>query len=232
MRNLNECQAEVFRRSEKRIKKRKQHRKHILLACIPLVLCITLFSGFFLRGPKRAASDVLDEIHLPMCEPNGYWDGYSAVSVSRIEVSGLDFSKTYTDTADVMRIADQLYSCSQSKSESYEEPTESVMDEDCKESPDTEDQHSMIADSATGGTITEEVRGENENGSSGQDGFYGVTADSATVGYRITLTTDAGTQIEYRLSDNVLENRTTKQICKLTQAEALTLKELLGIPDP
>ena len=46
MRELHECQAEVFRRSEKRIKERKQRRNHILMTCIPLVLCLSIFGAF------------------------------------------------------------------------------------------------------------------------------------------------------------------------------------------
>ena len=232
MRDLNECQAEVFRRSEKRIKQCKQHRKHILLACIPLVLCITLFSVFFLRDTTRAAPEAPVETRPAMNAPCGDWDGSSPVSVLKVEVSGLDFSKTYTDTADIMLISDQLSSYGQFKPESYEEPTESVMDEDYKESTDTDDQHSVIADSGASGSLKEEVPGDNYNGSSGNDDLFGVTSDSANSGYRIKLTTDAGTQIEYYLSGNVLENRTTNQARKLTQLEAYTLKELLGIPLP
>lgn len=232
MRDLNECQAEVFRRSEKRIKEHKQHRKHILLACIPLVLCITLFSAFFLRDTNRAAPEAPVATRPAMNAPVGNWDGSSPVSVLRVEVSGLDFSQIYTDTADIMLISDRLYTYSQSEPECYEEPTESVLDEDYKESVDTDDQHSIIADSDTSGTLKEEAPNENYTGSSGNDDLYGVTSDSANGGYRITLMTDAGTQIEYYLSGNVLENRTTNQSRKLTQLEAYTLKELLGIPLP
>ena len=232
MRDLNECQAEVFRRSEKRIKQRRQHRKHILLSCIPLVLCITLFSAFFLADTNRAAPEAPVATRPAMNIPCGDWDGSSPVSVLRVEVSGLDFSKTYTDTADIMLISDRLYTYSQSEPECYEEPTESVLDEDYKESVDTDDQHSIIEDSGTSGTLKEEATGENYNGSSGNDDLYGVTSDSANGGYRITLMTDAGTQIEYYLSGNVLENRTTSQSRKLTQLEVYTLQELLGIPNP
>ena len=44
MRSISECQAEVFRRSEMRIKARKKRRNNIRMACVPLVLCITIFS--------------------------------------------------------------------------------------------------------------------------------------------------------------------------------------------
>ena len=106
------------------------------------------------------------------------------------------------------------------------------MDEDYKESVDTDDQHSSITDSGTSGTLKEEATGENYNGSSVTDDLYGVTSDSANIGYTITLTTDTGTQMEYYLSGNILLNRVTNQSRKLTQAEANTLKELLGIPNP
>ena len=232
MRDLNECQAEVFRRSEKRIKERKQHRKHILLACIPLVLCITLFSAFFIRDTNRAAPEAPIATRPAMNIPCGDWDGSSPASILSVEVYGLDFSRIYTDAADIILISDQLYTYSQSEPECYEEPTESVMDEDYKESVDTDDQHSIIADSGTSGTLKEEATGENYNGSSVTDDLYGVTSDSASTGYTITLTTDTGTQMEYYLSGNILLNRVTNQSRKLTQAEANTLKELLGIPNP
>jgi hypothetical protein len=232
MRELHECQAEVFRRSEKRIKERKQRRKHILLACIPLVLCISLFSAFFLRDTNRTTPEATVGTNAPMNGPNGNWNGNSAVSILRVEVTGLDFSKTYTDTTDIMLIADQLSSYGQSKTESYEEPTKSVLDEEHKESADSDEQHSIIADSGTSGTLKEEAPDEKYNGNSGQDDLYGVTSDLINISYTIMLTTDTGTQIEYRLSGNVLESRTTNQTRKLTQLEVYTLKDLLGIPHP
>lgn len=232
MRDLNECQAEVFRRSEKRIKERKQHRKRILLACIPLVLCITLFSAFFLRDTNRAAPEAPIATRPAMNAPCGDWDGSSPGSILRVEVYGLAFSRIYTDAADIILISDRLYTYSQSEPECYEEPTESVTDEDYKESVDTDDQHSIIADSGTSGTLKEEATGENYNGSSVTDDLYGVTSDSTNIGYTITLTTDAGIQTEYYLSGNVLENRTTNQSRKLTHLETNILKELLGIPNP
>jgi hypothetical protein len=232
MRDLNECQAEVFRRSEERIKERKQRRKHIMLACIPLVLCITLFAAFFPWDTKTAAPEEPAVNKAPMDGPAGNWDGSSNLSVLRIDVSGLDFSKTYTDTVDIMLIWEQLCSYGQSEPECYEEPTEGVLDGECKENTGRDDQESIIADSITGGALKEEAPGENYNGSSDNDDIYGVTSDSTNIGYTITLTTDAGTQMEYYLSGNILENRTTNQSRKLTQSEANILKELLGIPNP
>ena len=42
MRDLNECQAEVFRRSEEKIKARKRTRNRILAVCVPLCLLLSL----------------------------------------------------------------------------------------------------------------------------------------------------------------------------------------------
>ena len=44
MRNFEERKAEVFRRSENRIKERKRNRNRILAMCIPLCLVITVLS--------------------------------------------------------------------------------------------------------------------------------------------------------------------------------------------
>jgi hypothetical protein len=217
MRELHECQAEVFRRSEKRIKARKQHRKHILLACIPLVICITLFSAFFLRDTNRAAPEAPVATRPAMNVPCGDWDGSSPGSVLRVEVSGFDFSKIYTDTADIMLISDQL------NSDSYEASTESVEDQD--------HQHSVTEDFPNRGTGKEEAKGENNTGILGDDILYGETSPSTSIGYTITLTTDAGTYIEYYLSGNTLENRTKNQSRNLSHSEVNMLKKLLGIPE-
>ena len=44
MRNFEERKAEVFRRSENRIKERKRNRNRILAFCIPLCLIVTVWS--------------------------------------------------------------------------------------------------------------------------------------------------------------------------------------------
>ena len=56
MRDLNECQAEVFRRSQQRIYARKQRAKRILLTCIPLVVCVSAIPLFVLSGLRAMES--------------------------------------------------------------------------------------------------------------------------------------------------------------------------------
>lgn len=45
MREIDECTAEVFRRSEKRIKKRRKNRNRILALCMPFCLIVTVWSA-------------------------------------------------------------------------------------------------------------------------------------------------------------------------------------------
>ena len=110
MRNLTECQAEVFRRSEKRIKERKQRWNHILIACIPLVLCIVLVGVGFDRGatPPRLqdpGSSVpgTSELHDIVQESNIH-------TIATVTVSGHGFSKSHTEVADIAQIWGQLAS--------------------------------------------------------------------------------------------------------------------------
>lgn len=50
MMNFEERRAEIFRRSDERIKIRKRNRKRILLGCVPIALCVGIFSVAFSQG--------------------------------------------------------------------------------------------------------------------------------------------------------------------------------------
>ena len=54
MREINEITAEVFRRSDKRIKERKRNRNRIIMCCIPFLICITVFSATILPAMMPA----------------------------------------------------------------------------------------------------------------------------------------------------------------------------------
>ncbi len=59
MRSLEECKNEVFNRSNARIKKRQKLRKQILVACVPLCLCIIVLSVAFWASIKSGSSDII-----------------------------------------------------------------------------------------------------------------------------------------------------------------------------
>ena len=154
MRELHECQAEVFRRSEKRIKERKQRRNHILMACIPLVLCITIL-GAFLRPnvTPDGAADPGDT--RPVVDGMGS-DGFASLScpIAKITVSGNNFSTSHTEVADLLLISDQLYSYG-TRAPSSNGTTDTVVDEDDVPKDNGEDVSGSIMDSANAAyTIT------------------------------------------------------------------------------
>lgn len=202
MRNLMECQAEVFRRSEKRIKERKQRRKHVLMACIPLVLCLSVFSAIALPDLKMSAPT-----------SNGSVDIYSAgaqeiqtenqsivCSLAEIQVTGPDFSKTYRKVSDILEISDYLHGFGYRSSES---------------------------NSAASGGLVEETKKEQSE----SDDSFGYIADCAAPGYKITLVMHEGGEEVYYLLGDTLENQITGQSFTLYQKQVEKLKGLLGIPE-
>lgn len=50
LRDLDECKAEVFRRSQKRIEKRRTLRNRALMLCVPLCLAVVMCLAYPLRG--------------------------------------------------------------------------------------------------------------------------------------------------------------------------------------
>lgn len=61
MRELNECKAEVFRRSDNRIKERRRKFNRVLALCIPLCLILTIFSVTMLPGMLPVGKDAAPE---------------------------------------------------------------------------------------------------------------------------------------------------------------------------
>ena len=102
MRELHECQAEVFRRSEKRIKERKQRRNHILMVCIPLILCVTIFGGLFLPNLDdfKGAPESSDEL---LYSGTGT-EADGGLFAGSVEISGNGVSSYYTSVENVQGI--------------------------------------------------------------------------------------------------------------------------------
>ena len=100
MREINECTAEVFRRSEKRIKERKRNRNRILMCCIPLLICITVFSTAILPAmmPAKKGENLSDNCS----DMAGNADGTNVayVSVEVINVGTATQSSILKDDAD------------------------------------------------------------------------------------------------------------------------------------
>ena len=61
MRELNECKAEVFRRSDNRIKERRRKFNRVLALCVPLCLILIIFSFTILPAMMPAGKDKAPE---------------------------------------------------------------------------------------------------------------------------------------------------------------------------
>ena len=134
MRNLNECQAEVFRRSEKRIKQRRQRRNHVLMACISLVFLCAIVA---VQPPVTPDGPVAtEETNIAMgALTEDRQESFSCQNVS-VEISGAGFSRSYTDPNQVQLISEQLLAYSVSNPKNNHPASESVQNETVRGSSD------------------------------------------------------------------------------------------------
>ena len=106
MREINECTAEVFRRSEKRIKERKRNRNRVLMCCIPFLICIIVFSATILPAmlPASKSNDSAAENNMEIADGDV---GSTACSFISVEIKNkhTEHYEVITDKLDV----DQMY---------------------------------------------------------------------------------------------------------------------------
>lgn len=126
MREINECTAEVFRRSEKRIKERKRNRNRILMCCIPLLICITVFSTAILPAmmPAKKGENLSD--NCSDMAGNADDTNVAYVSVEVINVGTATQSTILKDDAD--EVAQICYTLQSSFENSGGDNKESVND--------------------------------------------------------------------------------------------------------
>ncbi|MBR6826337.1 MAG: hypothetical protein IKM59_07305 [Oscillospiraceae bacterium] len=201
MRDLKECQAEVFRRSERRIKERKKRRTHVLVACIPFVLCMTLL-GVYLwpeAGPdKTAASDrwggtlYTNLLEAPDTSTGRAIDG-------AVEVSGKGISHIYTAPERVQEILDFF--------DTIENPPKDTV---------------ISTEAWYFGFVTDHAS---------DFFTYTTPANGLEVpGYKVTITQTDGSSTEYLLVGSSLTNQATNECFRLNEETYFALKDLLGIP--
>lgn len=111
MREINECTAEVFRRSEKRIKERKRNRNRILAFCVPLCLIVTVWSIMILPAmmPANKSNNSAGE----GMDIMGGVDGTDAAFV-RVEIMSIGTATQSTIQKDDATEVAQIYSTLQS----------------------------------------------------------------------------------------------------------------------
>ncbi len=111
MRNFEERKAEIFRRSENRIKERKRNRNRILAFCIPLCLIVTVWSIMILPAmmPASKSNNSAGEGINIM----GSVDGTDAAFV-RVEIMSIGTATQSTIQKDDATEVAQIYSTLQS----------------------------------------------------------------------------------------------------------------------
>ena len=200
MREINECTAEVFRRSEKRIKERKRNRNRILMCCIPFLICITVFSATILPAMMPASKkDSAAEENMQISDADGAV-GSTACSFVSVEVMNVGTATQSTilkDDAD--EVAQICYTLQSSFVNSGGDNKESVND--------MEDD-GLVED----------------NKDFSQSGTTNLSSE-----FRIIFTTENGSQTIYSLSGYKLINKTTKQETLLTADQRSNILDTLGL---
>lgn len=213
MREINECTAEVFRRSEKRIKERRKKRNRFLALCIPLCLIVVVWSVMILPKMMPSAMDKYNaEMSAASNSSGGAYEmfgdadsndtaaemtGNSAQSLpcpyTAAEIQGTDIFPEYyakaTDKVAVTIIFNAIHS---------------LYDVDGADQSNGESFEDNVYDSQTSST-------------------------SQLKGYTIIFTTEEGSQAVYNLSENILLNVKTNETVILSDIQAAELMTVLGI---
>ena len=199
MRNFEERKAEVFRRSEKRIKERKRNRNRILTLCLPLCLVLTVWSVTILSSmlPTNNKNSVADGSP----EAVGGVSGNSAKFIS-VSVSGGGNAPHSTVLVEDVNIVAQIY---------YSIDSAFVY------ASEEDDKHS-----AGNGMTEEKVEDYGDN-------FSQSESTNLASGYTITFTTGTGTQLVYTLNGNVLTDNATNKRVTLTDTQRSQMLDRLGL---
>ncbi|MBR4016508.1 MAG: hypothetical protein IKK11_01695 [Oscillospiraceae bacterium] len=190
MRDLMECQAEVFRRSEQRIKVRKQRRNRMLMACVPVVLCLAFALA---TAPwEQTANSPMGENCTPNTNPpediySGITDSVNpslTASVTEIRLSEKENSLSLTNPEEISRIVE------------------------------------LVGESqALNNQLTGAVPGGDKENGRGDDGTTEEKYHSASRGYTVTVVRQTGEETVYYLVGSTMKNLTENKTYTLSQAQ-------------
>lgn len=204
MRNFDERKAEIFRRSENRIKERKRNRNRILALCVPLCLCIAILSVIYL--PDMMISPDKSNTAGDMNMAGGVENSSGFVYTS-FEITSTKTAKSDTDKQNIENIYNIIQSAFTVND--YSDDVEQETTTDRSEFPQEQKPSTQKGEST--------LKGE-DNYSTGL-----VESFSKGVAYTLTFTADNGQKIVYTLCDNILTNETTNESVTVTEDQ---LKDL------
>ena len=213
MRNLEDCKAEVFRRSEERIKERKRKRNRVLAWCIPLCLLLVT-GGLYIRPLLEPVDEVArtngGTIQVPGWELSGLAGG--TVSYSSVD---LMVRKGETEVFRNVTKEEAVEALYLAVAENFRVPVASSPETEVNVYESTED---GVGDK-TSGTVK-----ENFQNTAGQDRDsiidelkvkYELVDKPAD--YKLVFQTEGGGEFVYRLCGNVLYD--DKNACSVTLTE-------------
>ena len=199
MREINECTAEVFRRSENRIKERKRNRNRILALCIPLCLILTVWSVTILPAMLPAKMDNAAEEDI---EFNGSINDSDGAEAKHIYVSvdvksngdTVAFHSIITNAAGVTNVYENIF-------HAFED---NHSDNDMIEMPNQD------------GSISDELKDYD-------------SATKERQSYTITMNAADGSSRIYILDNNTLKDVSLDSTIILTDEQLGNLKQALGL---
>lgn len=205
MRELNECTAEVFRRSEKRIRERRRNRKRILSLCIPVCLIITVWAVIIFPG-MIPALDTSDLAQYAEAETVENAEGSPACPYTAVEIQDAGIYPEENDR----RVTDRL-----AVAEMFRAVQSLFADADG-------------SDRDVSGNCT-----SNENIPAAEDNLNHDLTDSESKWKvcTITFTAEDGSQTVYHLSGNTLVNGNTNETVFLSEDQAAGLLTVLGLSE-
>ena len=201
MRELDECTAEVFRRSEKRIKERRRNRVRVLAVCIPVCLTAAVWSVMIFpgRAPGLETSDYAQSV----------WEAagdaerdlvYIAVEIQDAGLSPEEHYGKVTDTAAVAEMFRAIQSLFADTDGNDRSSGENLLA--CESFP--------AADNAY---------------------YDEAEPTSIWRSCTITFTAEDGSRAVYHLSENTLVDVNTNETVFLSDAQIAELMAVLGISE-
>lgn len=89
MRNLDECKAEIFRLGDKKIKQRKKRRMRTLSVCVPLCLCLVVWSVTLLPAMLPAKTADGNDSASPQLKFENETSGTVQMKYTQMYIKGL-----------------------------------------------------------------------------------------------------------------------------------------------
>ena len=202
MRNLEDCKAEVFRRSKERIKERKRKRNLVLACCIPMCLLLVA-GGIYIRPLFEPVDD---------CAKAG---GTNRIPDGGVVVGGYDYTllsknMKYTSVEITDRTGD---------TEVVREVTDEVLVGSLCSFMMTNGNLLATAESATDGKETNTIKDE----VAVKDSFEGKTAE-----YEFVFRSETGETSTLRLYETTLYHVENSRVVILSKAQVTDLLSQLA----